>query len=191
MALRELLATMERESSAQAEEIRQAAIRRAESMTAEGKTRLGGRREDAVQARALELRQESNRVLGEARRRVRAEVLTLQQEILQRIRREAVSRLPGLIPHEAIRSRLSAELTRARTYLAPGPLTVRVSSGLASHFSGNGHPGLAVTSDPTILSGFTVSSADGAVMVDETLEHRLDAMWPSLAIELAGALEES
>lgn len=190
MALRELLVTMEREAAAQADEIRRVALARAESITAEGKTRLGGRREDAVDARTIELRQESNRILGEARRKARAQVLQLQQEVLQRIRREVRGRLPGLNADETHRSRLSADLDRARQYLASGPLTVRVSPSLAAHFAGNGHPPIRVTADPAILAGFTVTSADGAVTVDETLEHRLDALWPSLMIELARALEQ-
>jgi vacuolar-type H+-ATPase subunit E/Vma4 len=181
---------MEREASATADEIRRKALERAESITAEARSRLVDRRDDAVQARALALRQESNRILGEARRKSRARLLRLQHEVLQRIRREARSRLARVDAQEALRSRLPEDLDRARGYLADGALAVRASRGLAEHFSARVGRPLQVTADPAILAGFTVTSEDGAVMVDQTLEHRLDAMWPALGIELARALEQ-
>lgn len=180
---------MEREAAAREAVVRQRALDEAARITREAEARIAERRKAVVQAECVSLRQETNRRVAAARQEGRAEALRLRAELLGRVRALARERLAGALERETYRAQLPRELASSLEYIpGPGAIVRAAPAFVAALARGNGR-NVAVTGDPAILAGFVVRSADGTIEVNQTLEYRLDAMWPTLSINLIRSLE--
>ena len=180
-----LLAALEREATGQGDAVRAAARAEADRITADAEARLARRRSDTLGARTAELRGEAEQALGEARRSGRKAVLQARERFLARVFDAARGMLPAALESSAYRTALPGHVADAVRAVGDEPAVIRCPAALreAVRSAVLGRTQLSVESDATHL-GVTVTTADGAVIVDNTLEGRLERLRPQLAIQV-------
>lgn len=65
--------------------------------------------------------------------------------------------------------------------------TIRIAPGDVALASGH-FPNATIIADEAVAGGLKVATADGSLIVDNTLETRLERMWPDLLIQLMAEL---
>ncbi|HXF96362.1 MAG TPA: V-type ATP synthase subunit E [Gemmatimonadales bacterium] len=192
MALEHLLAALEREAAEQAQALIAAAQAECARITAASEERAAEYRRRALAPREAELRAEAERALAAARREARRAELDARARLLDRIFAGARELFPVTIAGEAYRRALPGFLAEALACVGPGPARVRCHPALTEairHALGNAGRGeVTVEPDPAVGSGFVLTTADGRVTVDHTLESRLARARPRLALEALRAL---
>lgn len=190
MALDDLLRTLEDEARARAEAILDRA--RAEAAQIRGATEaaLKARRAAVLREREAELRASGARAIEAARREAAARVLEARADALARIRHRVEGRLEARAADPALLPRLGRDLTEGLGYFGEGPVVVEANGALVEPLRGavDGRPGVSFV--PSARPGLVLRAGDGTVTVDATLAGRLAQVWPALAIELAGRIEE-
>lgn len=184
MSLRDLIATMEQEARAQAEKISHTARDQAARLLRDARDRLAQRRDAAIGSQRVTLQLESRRLVANRRRAGRGEVLRLQREVLEKVKEEARRQLPEAGQRGEYRCGMADAYSTAIGYLPSESIKVRVSPAQAREISAGNGVKLTLVEDPSIRAGFVVSTADDSITVDQTLDRRLNDLWPALAIEL-------
>jgi vacuolar-type H+-ATPase subunit E/Vma4 len=184
MALRDLIATMEEEARVQAEKIMHTAREQAARRLRDARGRLIQRRDEAIGRQRAALQLESRKLVANRRRAGRGEVLRLQWEVLEKVKEEARRQLPEAGQHKEYRCGMADAYSAALGYLPSESIKVRVSPAQARDISAGQGTTLKLVEDSSIRAGFVVSTADDSITVDQTLDRRLDDLWPALAIEL-------
>ena len=173
MALAELLKSLSEEADAQVREL------------------LADARASAERLRADEAADLARRCAGvrDAREAARS-LLEGRAVVLERIRRGTAARLAGRASDPAGVPRLARELALALEYLGPVPAIAEVPAPLLDALRGSLPDPSQVTFEPSDgPHGLAVRTADGALRVDASVEHRLARAWPRLAIALARRLD--
>ncbi len=192
MALEHLLAALERDATAEAERRLAAARAEAAAIRAAAEERLARRRAEVLDARAAELRGRAERALGEARRGGRRLVLEARHRLLGRVLAAARARLPEAMATPEYRAALPAALGAALACAGDAAVVVRCPPALAAAVR-DALPrasGAAVEADSGVRAGFTLATADGVLTVDDTLDGRLERLWPRLAPGVLARVEE-
>ncbi len=191
MALDQLLAALEREAHASAEQITADARRQAEAITAAGQAGLAERRQSARQAAEQQARAALDQALAEATREARREQLLARERLLDRVFAAADALLPGAIAQPAYLATLASRVAEASRCVAGRPAALHGPPALEAPLRriAAGIPDLAVSVDADAGAGFVLTSSDGAISVEDTLQHRLRRDRAALARTALHALD--
>ncbi len=194
MPLDHLLAALERDGSAQAEELLARARATAAAIAREADELVARRRTDVLGGRKAELRGAAQAALGETRRTGRRAALAARQRLLERVFASARDLFPGAMASEAYRARaLPEHLAEALGAVGDEPAVIRCPEALvpAVRAAVARKKHLTVQGDPAAPPGIRVVTTDGVIEVDNTLEGRLDRLRARLALEMLAKLEPS
>jgi len=170
----------------------------------------------AAQARADAIRAESDAAAAARRRRFFAEhqpgmqgqvrrqiarvrhenaeaVLRAREALLERVFAKATELLAAEWALDAYARGLATHLERVLAYLDDRTATIRCQPAIADAVRSllQVRPGLTVEveADPTAAPGLVLQTADGRLVIDDTLDARLTRLRPSLASRLIGRLD--
>jgi len=185
-----LLATLERDADAEIARVMAEARSQAADLTRAVEQRMTERRAAALGRRETEARAQHERALSTARLAARAQVLEARATLLNQVFRELRAGLPEVARSAAYRRNLAAQWARLSAFAGDEPVTVRCTPALTATLrhliTSNGH--VRIKSDASIAAGFSVTTADGALEVDGSLESRLERLRPQLSLEALAAL---
>lgn len=138
-----------------------------------------------------ELQVEARAKVAAARHVAMRAVLLAKTKVVDRVLQEARSRLPEAARSRTYRSTLGRELAEAAAFVGEEGGVVHCSEELAPAVreAVRGLPNLSVQTQREGASGFRIVGIDGSVVVDGTLETRLDRLASTLAIEIHKRLE--
>ncbi len=193
MGLNELIASLIRSAQDEAERRRARAREEAERIVAEARARVAGRVATAVAEREACRRGELRRELARERRARRSALLERRDRQLASVLELTRARLPEVLRRPQYRTSLTRDLTEAATYLgdegavvrAPPVLREPIEEWLARRAD------WSLELDPTRTTGPVITSLDGRLTVDLSLETRLGARWERLSQQVARWLAES
>jgi vacuolar-type H+-ATPase subunit E/Vma4 len=182
MGLEQLLDALERDAGAEIERVLAAGRAEADRIATAAAADRDRRRRAAAQDRERQQRELSEHGLGDTRRAARRTVLEAQHALLQRVFQAVRARLPAAAASPAFGQTLPDRLKAALAALGDEAAVIHCTDPLASSLK-SCLPGKRATivADLTCGSGFTVATGDGAVLVDETLEARLERQRSALA----------
>ena len=185
-----LLATLEREAETEISRVLDDARARAAELIAAAEQRIALRREQTLEQRTATARAEHERALATTRAAARAQVLAAREALLDRVFDRVRAELPAVARSAAYRAGLARELKRLKAFAGDRSVTVRCSPALVptlrNAVKSNGR--LAIRPDVRISAGFRMTTADGTLEIDATLENRLERLRPQLALEALAAL---
>lgn len=190
MALDQLLATLTREAEAEAEAIVAAAHAEAGALRERNAAELTQRRQQHERALEAERRTAIESVLVTARRAARREELQARERMLVRVLNLAAQQFPEAVRNPDFRAAQPAFLAKALECLAGRPGTIRCHPGLMDEISRllKTRPGVQLTADAACGSGFRLTSDDGALAIDATLEDRVERLDRRLRQEILARL---
>ncbi len=185
-----LLKTLEREAEAEIARVLDDARARAAEITRTADERIAARRGAALGHREAAARKEHERALAAVRHAARARVLEARARLLDRFFVHIRAMLPELATSAAYRRNLATRLERLSAFAGDQPFTLRCTPALATTLrrliKTNGH--VRIRGDARVVAGFFVTTADGALDVDGSLESRLERLRPQLALDALAAL---
>lgn len=185
-----LLATLEREAEAEIARVLDDARARAAELTRATDEKIAARRGQLLGPREIAARAEHERVLADARRAARASVLEARAALLDRLFVAIRAILPQLAGSAAYRGTLARQLQRLSAFAGDQRVTIRCMPALTATLrrliKANGH--IRIQPDEGISAGFCLTTADGALDVDASLESRLERLRPRLALDALAAL---
>ena len=185
-----LLATLEREAETEISRVRDDARARAAELIAAAEQRIALRREQTLAQRTAAARAEHERALAATRAAARAQVLAARAALLDRLFARLRADLPAVAATAAYRAGLARQLEQLRSFAGDRPITVRCNPALAATLRHvirtNGR--WPIRPDSHIAAGFRLTTADGTLEIDATLEDRLERLRPQLALEALAAL---
>lgn len=175
-----------------AQEILAEARARADRIEAEADRQIEEKRHAVLTKKDRELQNEARAKVAAARHAAMRAVLLAKAEVVNRVLENAKARLPAAAQSRAYRSGLERELREAAAFLGEDGGVVRCSKTLepALREAARELAKLSVRTDDEVKSGFQVVGANGSVVVDATLETRLDRLASTLGIEIHKRLEE-
>jgi vacuolar-type H+-ATPase subunit E/Vma4 len=180
--LEQLLDALERDARAEIERVLADSRSEAERIAAAAATERDRRRHAAAQDRERDRRTLTERGLSDARRAARRAVLEAQQVLLERVFAASRARLPAAVDSADFEEAVPARVSAALVALGNEPAAIHCPEALVETLKRHVAADRAtVVVDPACGSGFTVATADGSVLVDETLETRLERQHPALA----------
>lgn len=192
MPLDQLLAALERDARGQADRLLAEARAEAQRVTDAAEREVVRRREATVGAREREQRAALEQALSKVRRAARRDVLEARDRLLERVFAAARTALPAAISTPAYGATLTRRL-EAGLVCFDGAETVvlRCSPPLVDVLTAAApaHAGIRVQGDAEVGSGFRLTTADGSIEVDDTLETRLAARRLRLAREALRRLD--
>lgn len=185
-----LLATLEREAETEISRVLDDARARAAELVAAARQRSTAVREQTLEQRTATARAEHERALATKRAAARAQVLAARGALLDRLFDRLRAELPAVARSAAYRAGLPRQLEHLKTFAGDRSVTVRCSPALVATMRNvvkrNGR--LPIRPDVHITAGFRLSTADGTLEIDATLENRLERLRPQLALEALAAL---
>ena len=185
-----LLATLQREAETEISRVMDDARARAAEIIAAAEQRITLRREQTLEQRTATARTEHERALAGTRAAARAQVLAARAALLDRLFARLRAELPAVAGSAAYRAGLGRQLEHVRSFAGERSITVHCNPALAATLRNvmrkNGR--LPVRPDPHVAGGFRLTTADGMLEIDATLEDRLERLRPQLALEALAAL---
>ncbi len=149
------------------------------------------RRGEVLARRQGELRAELAGDIARARAEARRDVLEARRALLARVFARAVAALPAAIESSAYVDGLPGRIELAARYVSIADAVLECPPGLAPALrAAAGTTGPSVEPHLDADAGFRLRSADGHVVVDDTLASRLARLRPTLEIELVERLQE-
>ena len=193
MALQDLLASLERDATAEADALLEAARARAASIAADAAARTAQRRRETLEVKERELVAAAELAAAQARRTARARTLQARERAIERVFAAVTAGLPDAAGSPAFLAALPARFAQARACVGETPGVVRSAPALvrALRKLAAGTEDLKVVADKAVATGFVLSAGDGSLDVDETLTARLARRRPQLAVDIAHALDEA
>jgi V/A-type H+/Na+-transporting ATPase subunit E len=195
VALDDLLNAIKAEAAARMAEELDTARLEADGILAAARAGFERTRAETLSAREAELHAAAGARLAAAGREARSVILQARERLLDDVLTVALDRLADASRSDAYRSTLAARLDAALVYLGEAPGVIRCSPDLveplASLATAEADAGgeLTVEADGAIRGGFRLSSHDGGLEIDETLEGRLEQLRPAITIELVRRIE--
>lgn len=189
MSIDALLRHLEEDAARESDRLRQEAEGRAAALLARADADAARRRELHLERVAEQRRTAGERQVAAARAQARAQFLAVRAGVLERVFEEAAARLQAM-PAARYASILEALAEDAARYLenAPAVLQSPPDAARALAVVVRDRPGVRV--EPADLAAGVVGrSADGRVMVDNTLAAMLERRRPDLAIALSARIE--
>lgn len=195
MGLDELLARLDARAAEERAAVLAEARAEAERIRADAE-RECARRSDRHLSRVRETEERSaSKALAEATMDARGRILDARRRVADRVRAALSRRIEGSAAESAYRRAVTEELDEAIERVGGADavgIVIDVSEGLAPHLGDWTQEatasGIAVTPDPELTSGFVLTADEGRVVVDGTLESRLELGWRRLA---AAVLQEA
>lgn len=185
-----LLATLEREAETEISRVLADARAGAAEIVAAAQQRIALRREQTLEQRTAEARADHERALAATRAAARAQVLAARAALLDRLFARVRAELPAVAASAAYRAGLARQLEHLSVFAGDRSITVRCSPALTATLrhviKTNGR--WPIRSDSHIAAGFRLTTADGTLEIDATLENRLERLRPQLALEALAAL---
>ena len=185
-----LLATLAREAETEISRVLDDARARAAEIVAAAEQRIALRREQTLEQRTATTRAEHERALATTRVAARAQVLTARGALLDRLFDRLRAELPAVARSAAYRAGLPRQLEHLKTFAGNRSVAVSCNPALAPTLRNvvktNGR--LPIRADSEIAAGFRLTTADGTLEIDATLENRLERLRPQLALEALAAL---
>ena len=193
MALQDLLASLERDATAEAKALIDTARARAASITADAAARATQRRREQLAEQERALLATTELATAQARRAARARALQARERAVERVFAAVTAALPDAAASPAFLAALPARLAQARDCVGETPAVLRCAPALAPELRklAAGTEGLSVVADAAMATGFVLSLCDGSLDVDETLAARLARQRPLLTVAIARALDEA
>jgi len=178
-----LLAALAHDAEEEAGRILAAAAADAERVRTASTEHLAATRDARVAARAAELARNAERRRGAAAREARAALLAAQWRFVERVLTVVRDALPGALDGPENEAATAQLLDEALAFLPPGQGTVGCSPRAVAAVRAlvGAEHGLDVVGRDDIRSGIRLESADGRVVVDNTLDERLAHLTPELA----------
>jgi V/A-type H+-transporting ATPase subunit E len=175
MSYRELIDALHRESEQKARKIWEEAEAEAERVRADASKRIGEAREGRERSQSSAVKVLTEAILSEAAARARATRLLAEKDLSDRLYRIALNSLHRLRGegYNEIFSALVDELPQCEWAVVKVNPQDRV---LAETF----FPNNEVVSDPAITGGLDVTEKAGNVRIVNTLEKRLERIWPEI-----------
>lgn len=191
MALRELVLALEGEAEARLTAVRAEATLAADQLKAAATARLAHRRSADLAARAAEFDNAAAGAIDVVRRETAHRSLTARTEVLDAILARARALLAATAPAPTMSAGIRRDLDAALAYLGQTAAIVRGHPAWAPTLRGIlGEPSaIRFEESEAIGPGLFVSTAEGRVVIDATLDNRLSRLWPELAIELLREIE--
>lgn len=186
MPLDQLLAALERAARSTAERLVADARAEAERLTTAADENIARRRAGTIEARTRTQRAALEQVLSDARLSARREILDARESLLTRLFDAAIAALPKAIDLPSYRDALSRRVSAALECIEPTDRAViRAPQSLAVPLQAliAGHDNVNVEPNEKAGSGFRLTTVDGVIEVDDTLESRLRIERPQLARE--------
>jgi len=185
-----LLATLEREAEAEISRVMDDARARAAEVIAAAERRMAARRQLSLEQRTAEARAEHERALATARAAARAPVLAARAALLDRLFAGLRAKLPAVAASAAYRAALARQLEVLSAFAGDRPSTVRCNPALVATLrrAMKTKGRWPIRPDSSIAAGFRLTTTDGVLEVDATLETRLEQLRPRLALEALAAL---
>ncbi len=175
-----------------AESLMTSARNEADRIREDAERRIEERRSAVLGKKDRELRDQARQQVAAARHAAMRSVLVAKAQVVERVLEEARSRLPAAAQSEAYRAGLKGEIEDAVAFIGNHRGEVRCSPPLRSAIeeASQGLPHLSVEAADDVGSGFRLLGDEGSVVVDATLETRLERLASTLAIEIHKRLEE-
>ena len=185
-----LLATLEREAETEISRVLDDARARAAEIVAAAEQRIALRRKQTLEQRTATAQAEHERALAAARGAARAQVLAARAALLDGLFARVRAELPAVAASAAYRAGLARQLEHLSVFAGDRSITVRCSPALTATLrhviKTNGR--WPIRADSHIAAGFRLTTADGTLEIDATLENRLERLRPQLALEALAAL---
>ncbi len=189
MAIQELLAALDAEADARAEEQLAAARAEAKRIAEAAAEQLAAARSARVSDVESKVRRETEARLSSERRRARAEVLRERHAMVERVLAAATACFPSAIM--AARVPLERHLAEALAHVEGTVARVHCRPELMAAIEPLAAArGLTVEATPAAGWGVVAADGSGRIEVDNTLEARLVRMRAVLAVALARRVEE-
>lgn len=189
MAITELLAALDAEADARAEQELAAARAEATRITDAAAVQLAAARAARVNDVESKVRRETEARLSAERRRARTEVLRERHAMVERVLAAAAACFPSAITGGRVP--LERHLTEALAYIEGAGARVRCRPELRPQLEALAAThGLKLEEEPAAGWGVDAVDASGRIEVDNTLEARLERMRAVLAVALAQRVEE-
>lgn len=192
MALDHLLAVLEAEADAEAARVLDEARQTADQTRRRCEADLAERRRRDRQSLESQRATEVEFALVAARRHARREELEARERLLARVLDSARNRLVTLLRTPELGNAIGALVGPALECLATRSATIRAHPDLTELLQqavGN-WTGVRVLPDPRIGTGFCLTSDDGSLKIDVTLEARMAGMSRVLRQEILKHLEK-
>jgi len=201
MAIAELVALLESQTTARVQALLEEAEAEAERVRSQGAAEEEQARQAALAEGEARLLRAAALDRVEVERQDRAVVLQARQALLDRVRQALFEALPEVEAGEAWQARLPELVARLQAALGGAPLVLRcrvapVLPALGGAVEGAAGPAntdpattVQIALSPEAAPGLLGTSLDGRVAVDATLPTLLDRAWPALAVALLARFE--
>lgn len=191
MALDHLLAALERDATAQAEALLAEARATAAAVTREADERVAQRRRDALATREAAVRQSMESALAGARHASRRRMLDARQRLLNQVFAAAHALLPDGAKGALYRAAVSRHVADALAATGDEPVVIRCPEGLVPGVQAvvASQTHVTVRGDTAAPPGIVVTTTDGVIEVDQTLDGRLERLRAQLALEVLARLD--
>lgn len=191
MALDRLLSVLTLEADTEVAAVLDQARAEAATLRERTEAELDARRD--ADARRWEAERETALALTlvDARRQGRDAELVARDHLLARVLDRARSRLPAALTRAEFQADLPRLLAEALEALGDRPAILTSPPALLPLLEPpiRSRPQLELRADPAAGSGFVLTSADGALRIDATLEHRLAQLAPRLRQDILARLK--
>lgn len=193
MALDQLLTVLLDEAKTEAEAILAAARTEAQAILERTSAELDERRKR--NQRELEAGSERTMAsaLAAARGAARREELLARERFLVRVLSAAADRFPETAENPQFRARLPGLVAPALECLGDRPGTIHCDPGLMDVVGPllADRPGLSLTEDPDVGTGFRLTSDDGVLVIHATLEDRVQRLDRRVRQEIVSRLGQA
>lgn len=191
MALDQLIATLEHEAQAEAEELLAAARAEAAALLASAEEGAAQRRREATGNWESRVNAQVAEGLLEERRAARRMLLESRHRLVGQVVDAARPLLAGMLGSDQYRTRLAAWTAQAFECIGARTARVLCHPSLVGDLTrlAAGHPNATVVAHPSVGAGFRVVTEGDALQVDCTLEGRLEALLPVLSMEVLEKFE--
>jgi len=193
MGIDALRAALEAEGAARVARVREEAEAEVARLRERAEAEASRRRRAFLEREGARLRREAAARVAKARTEAQRRVLEARDAILDQLFARAAAELPSAAESAGCHEALVARAHQALAHMPEGAVTITGSPGvlpvLERAFAGRA--AVRLEGDPELPAGFRVTGARGALIVDATLEKRLELERPRLAIELLRRLETS
>ncbi len=192
MSLEALLERVARDARLQARGILADAREEARRLVREAEERVARELEARLKKTETNLRRDAARRLVAAEQEGRATELAARERYFERVFEVVRERLEGPESIELLRYELRSRLARLLSYAPDRPAAIHCSPALAPEIEKaiENEDGIGVMPDGASSTSLAVEARAGALLVDDSLERRLEAMVPALRIELAREVGE-
>jgi vacuolar-type H+-ATPase subunit E/Vma4 len=191
MALDQLLTVLTREAETEAAAVLEAARAEAQAIRDRAAGEVARRKEEEERAWEGERQHAMAITLASSRQRAREAELLARDRLLARVLERARQQLPKAVTRDEFQASLPELLAQALECLGDRPGAIGCSPPLVQTIERltADRPSIELRPDPGIGTGFRLTSSDGALLIDATLEQQLDQMAPRLRQEILARLE--